>query len=179
MNKLLGSFLDSDRSFFPHSTDDGNKAVSSSLLKLLNFCTNLPLRHLDIVLLSSVCGHKVEETVIRVEELIFSTADIRDIHVVSRWAQIFKLLASEDINGDQVDLCVTVLAGLGGTHFNNFAGPALNNNVTVLSEGGTLHREGGGRTSRCLLELVVVLFIVSHVESIARRNLFFYVWDED
>lgn len=57
--------------------------------------------------------------------------------------QILKLLASEDVNGDDVDLSVTVLAGLGGGHFNDLAGAALDDNVTVLPQSRALHGEGG------------------------------------
>jgi hypothetical protein len=44
------------------------------------------------------------------------------------------------VNGDQVDLCVSVLAGLGGGHVDNLAGSALDDDVTALAEGGTLKR---------------------------------------
>ena len=65
-------------------------------------------------------------------ELVFSTGDVGDVHVVGRWTQVLKLLLSENVDGNQVNLCVTVLAGLGGTHFNNLAGPALDDNVTGM-----------------------------------------------
>lgn len=58
-------------------------------------------------------------------------------------AEFFELLASEDIDGDQMDLGVTVLASLGGRHINNLARAVLDHNEAVLSQGGTLHREGG------------------------------------
>jgi len=62
---------------------------------------------------------------------------------VSRRRQIFQLLAGEDVNGDHVNLCVTVLAGLGGGHFDDLAWAALDDYVPVLPQSGTLHREGG------------------------------------
>jgi hypothetical protein len=47
-------------------------------------------------------------------ELVFLAADIWHIHVVGGWAQFFELLASEDVDGNQMDLSVTVLTSLGG-----------------------------------------------------------------
>jgi hypothetical protein len=61
---------------------------------------------------------------------------------VGGWAKIFVLLASEDVDGDQVDLGVTVLAGLGGGHVDNLAWAALDDDVTVLPQSGALHGEG-------------------------------------
>jgi hypothetical protein len=56
-------------------------------------------------------------------------------------AKFFKLLASEDIDGDQMDLCVTVLARLRGRHINDLARSVLDANESVLSQGRTLHGE--------------------------------------
>lgn len=61
---------------------------------------------------------------------------------MGRRAQIFVLLAGEDVDGDQVDLGVTVLAGLGGGHVDNLAWTALDDDVAVLSQGRALHGEG-------------------------------------
>lgn len=80
-------------------------------------------------------------------ELVFLAGDLGDVHVVSRGRQIFELLASEDVEGDQVDLGVTVLASLGGGHFDNLAGTVLDDNVTVLTQSRALHGEGGRRAS--------------------------------
>lgn len=57
--------------------------------------------------------------------LIILTFDVGDIHVVGGGANIFILLARENINTDQVNFSVTVLACLGGGHFNNFAWASL------------------------------------------------------
>ena len=43
------------------------------------------------------------------------------------------------VSSDKVDLGVTVLAGLGGGHVDDLARPALDDDVTVLAESGTLH----------------------------------------
>lgn len=64
---------------------------------------------------------------------------------MGRRAQVLKLLASENIDGDEMDLSVTVLAGLRGGHVHDLARAALDHDVTVLAQGRALHGEG----SRC------------------------------
>ena len=64
--------------------------------------------------------------------------DVGDVHVVGGRAQFFELLASEDINGNKMDLCVTVLASLGGRHVDDLAGTSLNDDVAVLAKGRAL-----------------------------------------
>lgn len=71
--------------------------------------------------------------------------------------QILELLAGEDVDGDQVDLGVTVLAGLGGRHVDDLAGAALDNDVAVLSQGRALHGVGGGGTGIGALEGVLLV----------------------
>lgn len=80
-----------------------------------------------------------------------------NVHVVGRGRKIFQLLAGEDINGDQVDLGVTVLSGLGGGHVDDLAGTVLDHNVTVLAQGRTLQREGGGSTGIGAIEGVLLV----------------------
>ena len=71
--------------------------------------------------------------------------------------QIFELLASEDVQSDDVDLGVTVLSGLGGRHVDDLAGTALDDNVTVLAQSRALHGVGGRRASVGGFEGLVVL----------------------
>ena len=56
--------------------------------------------------------------------------------------KIFQLLASEDVDSGQVDFCVTVLSSLGSGHIDDVARTTFDDNETVLSQGGTLHRKG-------------------------------------
>lgn len=91
-------------------------------------------------------------------ELVLLTADLGDVHVVGGGRQILKLLAGEDINGDQVNLGVTVLSSLGGGHVDDLAGTALNDDVTVLTQSRALHGVGGRRASIGGLEGFDVLF---------------------
>ena len=77
-------------------------------------------------------------------KLVFLAADVGNVHIVGGGAEILELLAGEDINGDKVDLGMTVLPSLGGGHFDNLAGAALDDDETVLPQGRALHREGSG-----------------------------------
>lgn len=90
-----------------------------------------------------------------------------DIHVVGGGRQILELLAGEDIDGDQVDLGVTVLAGLGGGHVDDLAGAALDHDVTVLAQSRALHGVGRRRTGVGGLEGVLMLSKVL-VDAISR-----------
>jgi len=101
-----------------------------------------------------VYAHKGQVT----HKLVLLTGDVGDVHVVGGGGQILELLAGEDIDGDNVDLGVTVLAGLGGGHVNNLAGTALDNDVTVLAQSRALHGVGGRGAGIGGLEGNVVLF---------------------
>lgn len=91
-------------------------------------------------------------------KLVFLAGHVGNIHVVGGRAEIFEFLASEDIDGDKMDLGVTVLAGLGGGHFDDLAGATLDDDETVLPQSGALHGEGGGGASIGALESVLMLF---------------------
>ena len=72
-------------------------------------------------------------------------------------AEIFELLGSEDVNGNQMDLGVTVLSGLGGGHLDNLAGTVLDDDEAVLPQGRALHGEGLRSTGIGALEGVLML----------------------
>lgn len=72
-------------------------------------------------------------------------------------AEFFEFFAGEDVDGDEMDLGVTVFAGLGGGHVDDLAGTVLDADKPVLSQGGTLHGEGGRGTSIGALESVLML----------------------
>ena len=79
---------------------------------------------------------------------------------MGRGRNVFVLLGGEDVDGDKVDLGVTVLAGLGGGHVDDLAGAALDDDVTVLTQSRALHREGERGTGIGGLEGSVVLLVV-------------------
>lgn len=74
------------------------------------------------------------------------------------WAEILQLLASENIDGNEMDFGVTVLAGLRSTHFNNFARAVLDDDETVLPQRRALHGKGSGSASIGTLERVFMLW---------------------
>ena len=76
---------------------------------------------------------------------------------MGRRTEIFKFLASEDVNSHEMDLGVTMLAGFRSAHFNDFAGTAFDDDKTVLAERRTLHRIGGGSTCIGAIECVLML----------------------
>jgi hypothetical protein len=99
--------------------------------KLVNLLTNFAIGNLNIVLGLTIIGHQRKKTIIgdiellsdqrnphscprRPYQLVFLAGHVGDIHVVGGGAEFFELLASEDIDGDEMDLGVTVLASLGG-----------------------------------------------------------------
>lgn len=143
----LWSLLVGDSSLLTHSGDDRDDQVLTVVKVVLDLVTNLTLRNLDVVLGVTVSGHQRQETVVNVQQLVVLSRNVRNLHVVGRWGQVLQLLASEDVNGDQVDLGVTVLTGLGGGHVDNLTRSALDDNVTVLSQSRTLHWEGQSGTS--------------------------------
>lgn len=100
--------------------------IDTGILVLSDLVTKLSLGDLDVVLLGSIGLDEVEELVINVRELVLSAGDVGDVHVVGGRTELLQLLAGEDIDGDQVDLGVSVLAGLGGAHLDNLAGTTLN-----------------------------------------------------
>jgi hypothetical protein len=75
-------------------------------------------------------------------QLELAAGNVGDIHVVGGRAEIFVLLAGEDVEGDQMDLGVAVLASLGGRHINNLAGAVLDDDEAVLAESRALHGVG-------------------------------------
>ena len=73
-------------------------------------------------------------------ELVLLAADVGDVHVVGRRAQIFQLFGGEEVDGNQMNFGVAVLAGLGGGHFDNLARAVLDDDEAVLPQSRALHR---------------------------------------
>ena len=84
--------------------------------------------------------------IVNVDQGVFNSGNVGDIHVVGGGRDVFQLLLGEDIRGNQVDLGVSVLSSLGGGHVNDLAGSTLDDDETVLSEGRALHGVGGRGT---------------------------------
>jgi hypothetical protein len=151
-----------------------------SLEEADDLLANLSIGNLDIILGVTVIGHEGEVVIVgdvelgrqivrrrspcatrlpgrSTYELVLATGDVGNVHVVGGRAQLLKLLASEDVKGDQVDLGVTVLASLGGRHVDDLARTALDDNETVLPERRALHGVGQRRTGVSRVEGVFML----------------------
>jgi hypothetical protein len=98
-------------------------------------------------------------------ELVLLAADVGHVHVVGGGAQLFKLLGGEDVDGDQMDLGVAVLASLRGGHFDDLAGTVLNDNEAVLPQSRALHGEGLRGTGIGALEGVLMLYTIWSVRA--------------
>ena len=90
-------------------------------------------------------------------KLVFTAGDVGNVHVMGGRAKIFEFLAGEDIDGNKMNLCVTVLASLGGGHFDDLARTILDNHEAVLSQGRALHGKGGRGTSIGALEGMLLM----------------------
>lgn len=93
----------------------------------------------------------------KTHKLELAAADVGNVHVVGRGGEFFVLLASEDLNSNEMDLGMTVLAGLGGRHIDDLAGLALDDDVAALAEGRALHGERQRRAGVGGLERDIVL----------------------
>jgi hypothetical protein len=99
-----------------HAESKRSKPFSGDLRSefSLDLLTELTLWDLEVLTGRTVIlVHQGSEAfIIDVAELVVLTLDVRNHHVVGGWAELLVLAASEDINTNQVDLGVTVLAGL-------------------------------------------------------------------
>lgn len=82
---------------FTHSRDDGDEDFLSIIEKSLDLVTDFALGDLDIVLGGTVLVNQVKETVVDVEEGVFDTENVGDVHVVCGGREIFELLSVEDL----------------------------------------------------------------------------------
>lgn len=85
-------------------------------------------------------------------------------------AEFFQLLGSEDVDGDQMDLGVTVLSGLGGGHLDDLARAVLDADETVLPQGRALHGVGKRRTRIGAVEGVLMLDTPESVQGATKRR---------
>jgi len=174
---LFGALLSVNGRLLTHGSLDSDDGLLLLLLEELgDLVTDIAIGHADIVLLAIIVV-QVKETIIRdIDEHVLSALDNGDVHVVGGRAEILELLASEDINGDEMDLGVTVLAGLGGRHVDDLAGAALDHDEAVLAQSRALHGVGGRGTGVGALE--GGLMIVRHFGWL-KRILFRFKGEDD
>lgn len=130
-----------------HSSNDGDQQVLTGLEVLGDVIAQLLSGELDIRLGVTRVGHQGKESILNIDQLVLLADDVGDIHVVGGWADILVLLAGENVDTDEIDLGVTVLAGLRGAHVDNLAGLAGNVDESILAEGRALDwvEKGGTR----------------------------------
>lgn len=91
-------------------------------------------------------------------KLIFFARHVGDVHVVGGWAKIFQFFPGENIDGNEMDLGMSVLASLRSAHFDNFARTIFDHDETVLPKSRALHRIGGRCASISAFESVLMLW---------------------
>ena len=64
---------------------------------------------------------KAAKVCIKWETRAYLSDDIGDIHVMRRGTNILELLAGENVEGNEMNFSVTVLASLGSGHLDDFA----------------------------------------------------------
>ena len=72
-------------------------------------------------------------------------------------AEIFEFLLSEDVDSNQMNLGVAVLARLGGRHVDDLAGAILDDHEAVLPQSRALHGKSGRGTGIGGVEGVLML----------------------
>jgi hypothetical protein len=113
---------------------------------------------LQVILGVTAFGHQRQKPIVGdIQQAVFSTLDDGDFHVVGGGANILQLLSGEDINGNEVDLGVAMLSGLGSGGFDDLARATLDDNVSTLSDSRSLSRDHLGGV---ILDLFK--FFISH-----------------
>jgi len=151
-----GSFLGFDGGLLAHSSENNDVGILLFFGEEFgNFLANLSIRKLNIILGFTIVSHQGKEAIIGdIKELVFLAGDVGDIHVVGGRAKFLKFLASENINSNEMDLGMSVLASLRSRHVDDLARAALDDDEAVLSQSRALHRKGGRGTGIGRLESV-------------------------
>jgi len=99
---LFRSLLGIDGNLLAHGSEDNDVGVLALISEeLLDLVASFTIGDLNIVLGAAILRHEGEKAVVLdVKKLVFLTADIGDVHVVGGRAELFKLLAGEDVDGN-------------------------------------------------------------------------------
>jgi len=148
--------LDADDALFTDGLEDGALNILLVIDGTLNIGANLAIGQTKILARLTAVVHQRKESIIDSNELVVGTLDVGHVHVVSGGADILELLAGEQIDGDEMDFGVTVLARLRCGHLDDLAGAALDHDVAALPEGRALHGEGLGGAGISRLEVKLI-----------------------
>lgn len=114
---------------------------------MLDICANLSFGDLDNTLDTAINGYERKEAVISdIQELVLLALDIRDVHVMGGRVSCFELLASEDIDSNEVNLRLAVLADYLYALIHDLAGAMLYDDEPALLEHPALPWIGCGGT---------------------------------
>lgn len=141
---FAGQDLGSDSTFLPHGRNHGDHEFITRFKLRLDFLADVVFRNTQVLSDVSVVAHQGHVAFIDVNQLVVYPLNGGNIHVVGGGAHIFILLVGEDVDTNQVNLSMSVFAGLGGGHLYNFAGTSLQHHIAVLTQSRALHRVGGG-----------------------------------
>jgi len=156
-----------DDTLFTTGSEDSDQDVGFIVNGVTDLITNIIVRALKVLPGVTAVVHHGEEVVLHADELVVLALHVGHFHVVGGWADVFKFLTGEDVEGDHVDLGVAVLASLGGGHLNNLAWPVLDHNESSLTQGRALHGEGGRSPRISLVEIK----IIGHFRLVKRDDL--------
>jgi len=165
----IGLFVDGsvdfggDHALLSACAQNGAHNILSVSMGCSDLRADVTLWHLQVVPGVATVIHQCQIPVVsNINKLEITALDVGHVHVVSGWADIFVLPVGEDVEGDHVDLGVTVLAGLGGGHLHDLAGTTLDHDEAVLPESGALHGEGFRCSGISLSEIEIS--IISHCD---------------
>jgi len=162
---LVRHVLPSENSLLTASRDNvDDDAILILLEGTLDVFAEFAIGETQVILLLE--GFQVqkgsEPVLVHGHQLVLLALDDGHVHVVGRRADVLKLLVGEDVQGNHVNLSVSMLAGLRGRHLDNLARAVLDHDVFVLADGGALLWVGGGGARVSGGEFVIVL-VVRHL----------------
>jgi len=130
-----------------HGLEHGQLEVLLALEARLDVAAQGISRQLDVLArLVLVIVQQSDEAVVRdVHERVLLAADAGHHHVVRARADVLVLASVEDIDADQMNLGVAVLARLGRRHLHDLARSLFDQHKAVLAQRRALHGEARGR----------------------------------
>ena len=121
-----GVDLGGDDGLLADGGQHGAEDVLAVVERVPDLLAEVAVGDLEVVAGVSLVVHEREVVVVGdVEQLEVPARDVGHVHVVGGRADVLVLLVGEDVEGDEMDLGVAVLARLGRGHLDDLAGAAL------------------------------------------------------
>jgi len=122
--------------------------VGSGLIVFVSAATLLKVGQAEVLTAVAIGGHQRKVTTILffadVHDLVIIAEDEGHVDVVGGGAELFLLLAGENVCGNEVALGVAVLASLGGGDIHDLARLSLDHDEAALADLASFHRLGVG-----------------------------------